>query len=259
MRELTQFYSRNLITVSILSIFLSSGPVLGGFWGISSADEQVDAVPPPPPPVPSVKLKPGVFHQRIAVGIVNMNTEVTRGNNGVLGYSIGRNISGNLGLNFGIGVFRGNFKEEYTFGTWETEGWYFPAQLNLQYNLNLLNVDFTFFGGPNYLYGTAEDRFDYTSTEFRSPSTVNLYGGQLGIGALKKLFGVFDLSGLLMIQSVQGTVAYPDFTFNVSNSNFIHIFIDLIYSPVGVGLSFIYQRDFAGNGSATTVQVGYNF
>jgi hypothetical protein len=253
MRRLTPSYG--LVLLSLLT-----GSAFGGFWGVAVDDSQADAVPPPSVPLSSVKLKPGVFQQKITLGIANLNTEAFRGNNGVLGYTVGRALTDSIGVNLGLGVYQGYFRETYSTSSWESKGWYFPAQINLQYQIPTKVVDLSLFGGPSYTYGSSTDTIEIYSINYKDTYSTftNIYGAQAGVSA-SKAFGSFELAGMMMLQTFQGRIRLSGSDLDVRNSNFLHIFLDLIYTPLDVGLTLTHQRDFNGKGNVTTLQVGYNF
>ena len=196
------------------------------------------------------------------LGIANMNTETARGNNGVLGYSFSYGLTERMGVSGGIGAFQGDFKDEDAFTTFETRGWFFPLQINLQYTiLSGRDTGLAVFGGGNYVYGSSRDRVVDKVTNnvlFEDTFTANVYGFQLGMTA-EKIFGKFGLSGFVMLQGIRGRISYPNFYFDMNDSYLLHGSLELVYLPFMVGISVYHQRDFSGKGNVTQVGATYKF
>ena len=247
-----------------LSIFglicLGASVSLAGFWGVGSNDSEADATAPPPAPVATVKIRPGAIAHKVVFGIANMNTEVVNGNNGVLGYTFSYGLTQRTGISAGIGVFQGNFKEEYPDVTYETRGWFIPLQLNLQYALLARrDMNLNVFGGGNYVYGRSKDKTTFRNTVvFDETAKANVYGAQVGLVA-EKILGKFGLSGFVMIQGLRGDIKYPNTSFDIKDTYLFHGGIEFVYLPFELGLSLYHQRDFNGKGNVTQVGATYKF
>ena len=253
---------RNLLS-KVLSLSLSGTALsFGGFWGVDDNDPQADATAPPPAPVATLKVKPGALVHKVVLGIASMNTEVASGNNGVFGYTLSYGITQRIGVSGGVGAFQGNFKDDRGTAVYETRGWFFPLQFNLQYALlSRQDMNMNIFGGGNFVYGTSRDKLTSKNNNevlFEETSRANVYGFQLGMTA-EKIFGKFGLSGFLMLQGIRGRISYPNFYFDVRDSYLLHGSVELIYLPFMVGLSLYHQRDFSGKGSVTQLSATYKF